>query len=52
MRFGAATRGTPRSVVPGTRMAFAGLTKDREIRDVIAYIDQFDAKGQKRADAR
>lgn len=28
----------PKDVVPGTRMAFAGLKKDDEISDVIAYI--------------
>lgn len=28
----------PRGVVPGTRMAFAGLKKDDEIEDVLAYI--------------
>ncbi len=28
----------PKDVVPGTRMAFAGLKKDDEIADVIAYI--------------
>jgi cytochrome c len=32
---------TPREVVPGTRMAFVGLTKDHEIADVIAYLKQF-----------
>jgi cytochrome c len=36
----------PRQVVPGTRMAFAGLTKDREIIDVITYLRQFDAEGK------
>jgi cytochrome c len=41
---------SPRSVVPGTRMAFSGLTKDQEIMDVIAYMEQFDAKGRKRGD--
>lgn len=28
----------PKEVVPGTRMAFAGLKKDDEIANVIAYI--------------
>lgn len=37
----------PRKVVPGTRMAFAGLKKDREILDIIAYLGQFDAAGKK-----
>ncbi|MBX3598189.1 MAG: cytochrome c family protein [Rhizobiaceae bacterium] len=31
----------PKAMVKGTRMAFAGLKKDKEIADVIAYIDQF-----------
>jgi cytochrome c len=37
----------PREVVPGTRMAFGGLKKEREILDVIAYLKQFDAEGKK-----
>ena len=31
----------PRSLIPGTRMAFPGLTKDQEAMDVIAYLQQF-----------
>lgn len=31
----------PRDVVKGTRMAFAGLNKDEDIANVIAYISQF-----------
>lgn len=30
----------PRKVVKGTRMAFAGLRKDADVADVIAYIKQ------------
>jgi cytochrome c len=37
---------TPRDVIRGTRMAFAGLTKDRDLFDVIAYLRQFDADGR------
>lgn len=37
----------PRKLVPGTKMAFAGLSRDREIADVIAYLQQFNAQGQK-----
>jgi cytochrome c len=37
----------PREVIPGTRMAFAGLSKDREILDVISYLKQFNAAGVK-----
>jgi|GEM_PF-87745 len=36
----------PRSLIPGTRMAFPGLTKDQEIMDVIAYLEQFSAEGK------
>jgi cytochrome c len=35
----------PRAVIPGTRMAFAGLSKDHEILDVIAYLKQFAEDG-------
>lgn len=37
----------PREIIPGTRMAFAGLKKDREILDIIAYLEQFDAEGRR-----
>lgn len=37
----------PRGLVPGTKMAFAGLKDDRDIADVIAYLKQFDEEGQK-----
>lgn len=36
----------PRRLVPGTKMTFAGLKKDQEITDVIAYLKTFDAQGQ------
>lgn len=39
----------PREVIPGTRMAFAGLKKDQEIRDVVAYLREFDATGKRAA---
>lgn len=35
----------PRGVVKGTKMTFAGLKKEDEIADVIAYLDQFNADG-------
>ena len=35
----------PREVVPGTRMAFAGLNDDQELADVIAYLKLFDEDG-------
>lgn len=37
----------PRKLVPGTKMTFAGLSEDQEIADVIAYLRQFNAQGQK-----
>ena len=36
----------PAKVIPGTRMIFAGLKKDQEIADVIAYLKQFDGDGK------
>ncbi|UCI22708.1 cytochrome c family protein (plasmid) [Mesorhizobium sp. B2-1-8] len=39
----------PRKLVPGTKMTFAGLSKDQEIADVITYLKQFNAQGQKAA---
>jgi cytochrome c len=38
---------SPRDLVPGTRMAFAGLKDDRDIASVIAYLKQFDEEGRK-----
>jgi cytochrome c len=37
----------PRKLVPGTKMTFAGLPKDQEIIDVIAYLKLFDAHGNR-----
>lgn len=37
----------PRELVPGTRMAFAGLKDDGDIADVVAYLKQFDKEGRK-----
>ncbi len=34
----------PRSFVPGTTMAFAGLKDEQDRRDVIAYLKQFSKK--------
>jgi cytochrome c len=36
----------PRSLIPGTRMAFVGLTKAQEIVDVIAYLQQVGPEGK------
>jgi cytochrome c len=35
----------PKEFAKGTKMAFAGLKKDEEIADVIAYLKQFPATG-------
>lgn len=35
----------PRKLVPGTKMTFAGLPKDKDVTDLIAYLKQFDANG-------
>ena len=43
---------SPRAVVPGTKMTFAGLTKDGDIADVIAYLKTFDAAGNPVAPAQ
>lgn len=38
---------SPRSLVPGTKMIFAGLKQPQQRADVIAYLKQFDIKGNK-----
>ena len=37
----------PKAKVPGTKMAFAGLTKQSDIDNVAAYLKSFDAEGKK-----
>lgn len=37
---------SPRAKVPGTRMIFLGLPRDKEIEDLLAYLGQFDADGK------
>jgi cytochrome c len=37
----------PRAKVPGTKMTFAGLKKDEDIANVIAYLKTFGADGKK-----
>lgn len=37
----------PRGKIPGTKMIYAGLKDDKRINDLIAYLKQFDAEGQK-----
>lgn len=36
----------PRATVPGTKMTFAGLPKDEDIADVIAYLQTFGPNGE------
>lgn len=35
----------PRKAVKGTKMAFAGLKKEADLANIIAYLGQFDAEG-------
>jgi cytochrome c len=35
----------PAAMVPGTKMAFAGIKNDQEVNDLWAYLKQFDADG-------
>jgi cytochrome c len=36
---------SPQGEIPGTKMAFAGITNPQEIDDLWAYLKQFDANG-------
>jgi cytochrome c len=38
----------PRAKIPGTKMAFAGIKKEKEANDLWAYLSQFDADGKKK----
>jgi cytochrome c len=38
----------PKAKVPGTKMIFAGLPKEEDIDNLIAYLGQFDASGVKK----
>lgn len=37
----------PQAVVKGTKMAFAGVKDEQKVKDLIAYLKQFDASGNK-----
>ena len=37
----------PKAKVPGTKMIYPGLKDEQRIKDLIAYLKQFDASGQK-----
>ena len=39
----------PKAKVPGTKMVYAGLKDEQRIKDLTAYLKQFDAAGQKAA---
>jgi cytochrome c len=38
----------PRTKIPGTKMVFAGIKSENEIKSLWAYLKQFDAKGEKK----
>jgi cytochrome c len=38
----------PRAKVPGTKMVYAGLKDEQRIKDLTAYLKQFDASGNKK----
>jgi cytochrome c len=38
----------PKAKIPGTKMIFAGLPKEGDRENVIAYLSQFDASGKKK----
>src|ERR1700751_5469325 len=37
---------SPQAKIPGTKMAFAGITNPQEVEDLWAYIKQFNAEGE------
>ena len=37
----------PRAKIPGTKMIYAGLKDEQRIKDLIAFLKQFDATGKK-----
>jgi cytochrome c len=39
----------PKAKIPGTKMAFAGISKETEINDLWAFVSQFDADGKIKA---
>ncbi|MEA2929122.1 MAG: cytochrome c [Hyphomicrobiales bacterium] len=38
----------PRAKIPGTKMVFAGIKNESEIKSLWAYLKQFDAEGKKK----
>ncbi len=37
----------PKAKIPGTKMAFAGIKNEQEIKDLTAFLKQFDKDGKK-----
>lgn len=37
----------PRAMMPGTKMAFAGIKDEQRVKDLIAFLKQFDESGKK-----
>jgi len=37
----------PKAKIPGTKMVFAGLTNEKEVDDIVAYLKQFGPDGKK-----
>ncbi len=37
----------PRAMIPGTKMIFAGIRSEQEIKDLTAFLKQFDSAGKK-----
>jgi cytochrome c len=38
----------PKAFMPGNKMAFAGLKDEKEVKDVTAFLKQYDAEGKKK----
>ena len=38
----------PRAKIPGTKMVYAGLKDEQRIKDLIAFLKQYDADGKKK----
>jgi cytochrome c len=37
----------PRAKIPGTKMVYAGLKDEQRVKDIIAFLKQYDASGKK-----